>query len=635
MNIFYMNFKQLTFYLTVLTIIVISFFFYSSNFYPLLSSDDALNILMAHYYRFPNDLYCWGQDRGGTLIPLLSQIFIKIFKISDVTSVSFSNYIILILGFIGLSSIIKSNYYKVIFAIIWFLPFQRFVDIVRYPIGMEYSLIGFSIFLITKFEKTKSLGLYKRHLLIISIIVLLIISVWVSDLAIITIGILFSTLLFFKYFKKGNIIIDKRVFIYAVLGCISCFLFVKFAKSYATVRTENYLSINHAEQIKSAIIILKNSFAEILTFKTKEFFVSIYAYFVLVLMVVILIYYLKEKILWDLFLNKWLVFFLVDFIIIFSVFIISFWVLANGMGRWYFVASYISLALVIILACDHLEYIHGLKFLKFLILVIALIGTISTIYGWKYIRPKTLKPMINVVSEFKQLGKIGVIAEFWNSYITSCPDPELIKATPFDLSGAIRKQEIVDMVFERKNLYVIRDMWMKTFPDTLNQFGYHLLRDGTPFRLGGCEVCKYNKIKINKIISLSDFNKCNEVQIIADRSIDQKVLFVPSTCDTCKEKYIIQGPNIPIGIGDFIANFHLKTSGITLNRPIALLEVTAERGTVLLASRKIFKNDFVTSEYNYIGLHFVTAKRYNDIEFKIYYYGDSDLFFHQLKLMEK
>jgi hypothetical protein len=633
MNIFSMNFKQLSFYLAVPTIIVISFFFYSSNFYPLLSSDDALNILMAHYYRLPHDLYCWGQDRGGTLIPLLSQIFIKIFKLSDITSVSFSNYILLILGYIGFSSIIKSNFYKIIFAIIWFLPFQRFVDIVRYPIGMEYSLIGFSIFLITKFEKTNNLDLYKKHLLIISIIILLILSVWVSDLAIVTIGILLLTILFFKYFKKGNIAIDKTVLVYAFLGFISCFLFVKFAKSLTTVRTDSYLSINHVEQIKSAIIILKNSFLEILIFKTKEIFVSIYAYLVLVLIVVILIFYLKEKIFLDLFLNKWLVFIFFDFIIIFAVFLVSTWVLANGMGRWYFVASYISLALVIILALDHLESIYGLKFFKFSILVIALIGTISTIYGWKYIRPKTLKPMINVVSEFKQLGEIGVIAEFWHSYITSCPDPELIKATPFDLSGAIRKQEIVDMVFERKNLYVIRDMWMKTFPDTLNQFGYLLLKDGTPFTLGDCEVCKYNRIRIKRIISLSDF-KCNELQIITDRSIDRKALFVSSTCDTCKEKYLIHGPNIPIGIGDFTAYFHLKTSVKTLKKPIALLEVTADGGPVLLASKKIFKNDFVKGEYDYIGLHFVTAKRYNDIEFKIYYYGDADLFFDQLKLME-
>lgn len=100
--------------------------------------------------------------------------------------------------------------------------------------------------------------------------------------------------------------------------------------------------------------------------------------------------------------------------------------------------------------------------------------------------------MVDVVDDFKQLGEIGIIADFWNSYIISCPDPELIIATPHDQSG-VRNQKIVEMVFERKNIYVIKDMWMKTFPDTLEQFGHVLLKDGNQFRLGRCYVCKYVK----------------------------------------------------------------------------------------------------------------------------------------------
>ena len=108
------NFNRLSYYLAVFTIIIISFFLYSSNFYPLLCSDDALNILMAHYYKLPADFYCWGQDRGGTLIPLISQVFIKIFHFSALTSVSLSNYLILILGFLCFSSLFKTKYGKLI-----------------------------------------------------------------------------------------------------------------------------------------------------------------------------------------------------------------------------------------------------------------------------------------------------------------------------------------------------------------------------------------------------------------------------------------------------------------------------------------------------------------------------------------
>lgn len=85
--------------------------------------------------------------------------------------------------------------------------------------------------------------------------------------------------------------------------------------------------------------------------------------------------------------------FAADTVAIFVTFLLSSWVLANGMGRWYFVASYISLSLTIILALDLLEKRFNLKYLRIGILLIALVGALSPIYTMKYVRPKTLRPM--------------------------------------------------------------------------------------------------------------------------------------------------------------------------------------------------------------------------------------------------
>ena len=194
--------NKIYYYITIFITIVISFSFYSSNFYPLLNSDDAINILMAHYYKLPNDLYFWGQDRGGTLIPLISQFFIELFHFSALTSVSLSNYFLCILGFIGFSSLFKTNYSKIIFGLIWFLPFQRFIDILRFPFGVEYSLIAFAIFLITKLEDKDSFNTVKSNLFLFVIVFTLTLSVWVSDLAIVTIGVLLFVLLIFDLLKK-------------------------------------------------------------------------------------------------------------------------------------------------------------------------------------------------------------------------------------------------------------------------------------------------------------------------------------------------------------------------------------------------------------------------------------------------
>lgn len=628
-----MNYRQILYYILTLAIILLSFFLYSSRFYPLLNSDDALNILMAHYYKLPNDFYCWGQDRGGTLIPLISQIFMKVFNCSALISVSLSNYIILIIGYIGLSSLIKSNYYKIILAIIWFLPFQRFIDIVRFPVGVEYSLLGLSIFLISKLERNNDLKWFIKHILLILIVSIFTISIWVSDLSIVSITVLLFILFLFYFLKNKEFKIDKTVLSYIFIGAAICYIFIRFTKSFTITRTENYVSINDINGLKNALFLIKEAFWESLTFSSNETVVSVYTYLAILFIFSFVFIILKKKLLVHLISNKWIAFFLTDFVVVFTALLLSSWVLANGMGRWYFVATYISLSMFIILALDNIETSQSIKSFRIGILLLALIGAISPIYTMKYDRPKSLKPMADVVGEFKQLGEIGVIADFWNSYITSCPDPELIKATPND-KGGVRNQEIVDMVFERENIYVIKDMWMKTFPDTLEQFGYVLLKEGDQFSLGGCDICKYDKTKLHKVFSLQKLQYPGS-QVVLDSISGKESLFVSADSDSCKGRFIIYGPYIPIGIGEFTVSFHIKANNFKNDNPIALLDVVDDWGATKLAEIKIDREDFPINDYTYIDLDFKTSKRYNNIEFRIYYYGNANLCFDQIVLKEK
>jgi len=495
-HILKMKSKNVIYYLSILSIIIISFLFFSYNFYPLLNSDDALNVLMAHYYKLPNDIYCWGQDRGGTLIPLISQLFITVFNLSALTSVSISTYIILTLGFFGFASLIKNKFLKILFAIIWFLPFQRFIDILRFPIGIEYSLIGIAIYFINKIAITHEIKNLKKHLFLIITALTLIISVWVSDLSIITISIVLLSLIAFKFFENKKISIDKTSLLYCFGAIAIGYLFIHFAKEQTPIKSNNYLSINAPYQIKEGLEIIINSFKDVLTFKTNEVLVSIYTYFVIIFTIVFLFYVVKKKLISQLISNKWIIIFIVDCLVIFTTILLSRWVLLNGMGRWYFVASYISLSLAIILSLDNIIIKHKPKLLTISLLIIVIIGAISPLITMKYVRPKTLKPMVEVVGELQTLGEIGVIAEFWNSYIISCRNPELIKVTPHDKSD-VRNKEMIEMVFERDKIYIIKDMWMDNFPDTLTQFGHTLIKDSVPFNLGGCDICKYRLTRAN------------------------------------------------------------------------------------------------------------------------------------------
>jgi hypothetical protein len=176
-------------------------------------------------------------------------------------------------------------------------------------------------------------------------------------------------------------------------------------------------------------------------------------------------------------------------------------------------------------------------------------------------------------------------------------------------------------------------MWMKTFPDTLEQFGYVLLKTGKEFRIGDCQVCNYKKVKLNKKLPLEKFNY-SAGHVTKEVSFNRKVLYVPASCDSCKEILVLFGPYMSLGIGDFTARFYLKALHAGTNNPVALLDVTSGWGAVQLAAKKITKHDFASDDFQYIALPFKTTERHTSVEFRIYNYGQADLYFDHIELIE-
>lgn len=480
------------FYIALIGLIsIISFRFYSALYYPALNSDNAVTVLMIHYFKLPDDLYFWGQDRLGSLIPLLGQVFFRLFKLSPLLSESVVHYLILLAGFLAFSYFIKNYFYKIIFAVIWFLPPMRLIDVTQFSFGIHYSLIAILCFLLSELEKCKSC--IKHHLLLVSIVLTAVTVIWVTDMAIISVFLLIVIQLIF-YFKRKpiKIKINDPVIYYAIAGVIIGYFFIHYAKSFSSNR-QDYTIFGSFLEIKYSLSIFITSLKEIFLFKASEPFTSVYSYIAVILLVYLLFQAVKlrnqnETI------SKWVLFFLLDAFLILFFILISKWAYLNGVPRRYFTCTYISLSFAIILLFDKIVMSRSkAAIIKTLILITVLTGGIGTLYNLKYIWPKTLKPKTEIVGEFKKLGQIGIISEYWNSYITSCVEPALIKATPNEQSY-VRNKQIVEEVFMQRDLYVIRDMWFDSFPDSMRQFGRMLVKDGSEFRIGDCDVCKY-KIK--------------------------------------------------------------------------------------------------------------------------------------------
>jgi hypothetical protein len=612
--------KNILFYTVLLIIVAVSYSFYSFSNYPLLSSDDGLNVLMAHYYDFPQDMYCWGQDRGGTLVPMVSQLWIKGFGMSAIDAVSVTTYIILILGYIGFASLLKKRSSRILLALIWFLPFQRFVDLTRFPIGSQYSLIGFSIFLMLRLHfKDKPFLYWKNHLLLAVITGLLGLSIWMSDLAAISITILLFSLLIIHYKRHKTLVFRKEVLLYLFGGIVFWTLFILKAKSYATHKTEQFATINSFQEMLQGLSIMKQAFADVLFFRERDYLTSIYAWLTPVLLIVLLVNVFRRRVEIAPERQPFFCYLVLDFAGILGVILLSHWVLINQMGRWYFVATYVSVSMISLILLENLVTTAPKKklFYGFMFLVV-LIGSGSTFYNMRFVSAKTLRPAADLSGEFLKLGKAGIIAEYWNAYRASCPNPDMIKATPHDKSD-VRKQLIVDEVFAQPKLYVIRDIWMDHFPDTLQQFGFTIVRSGKPFFLGGCNICRYKRLSLTKTFRLPEL-KADPAFIVKEGN--DSVVRVTPKMENAKGKHIVYGPHISLLPGKYTVRYHLKMTPVQrMYQLFGGIDISADYGQTPLLYQKVY-NPVKEGEYEYIDAELNIPRRLNNVEFRFLYSGN-------------
>ncbi len=447
---------------------------------------------MIHYFRLPHDLYFWGQDRMGSLVALLAQVFYKGFGLSAVLSESITHYLILLAGFLAFSTFLRSRFYKVMFALIWFFPPMRLIDVTQFSFGFHYSLIAIACYLIEirKKENVASDRL-KVHLLLTAITILLITVIWVSDMALVSVFIL-VLLHFYSLYRTGDY---KSIFsfaepLYVIAGTVAGYFFIHYAKSEADVR-QVYASFGSVEIVFKTIRVFLESLKDMFLFRSGEFFTSIYSWLAVLFISGLCLYVFRNKIRYRF--NFLITFFILDASGLLAIIFLSEWTLVNDVPRRYFTCTYIALSFFIILVCD--KYMPRGKstfLLRSFLLVTIMAAAISTPHAMKYAWPGTLKPKLDIVAEFKQLGNAGYISNYWNSYVSSVPDPEMIKVTPHD-QAQVRNQAIVNEVLNRENIYIIRDGWIETFPDTMIQFNHRLIKDGEEFYLGDCYLCKYRK----------------------------------------------------------------------------------------------------------------------------------------------
>ena len=611
-------------------IIVISFFLYSSLFYPLLNSDDAVSILMLHNFRLPEDLFFWGQDRVGSVIPLLGQIPYKLLGINHLWSESLIHYLILIAGFSAFSTFLNSKTSKIIFAVLWFLPIDAFLGLTRYSFGIQYSFVGIGLYFIKFVYESKSLKTFRRYAFWSLAFLSFLTAVYSTESAVVTIAIILAVLAFYSFREKEKFRIEGIVFtsVSVILGIFVMYL-LKNAATVSQYYEYNRQLLNTPAEFIDAVSILFNKVISSFSIDNHNPFIFIYAWLCLIQLISVPIIVFSGKTgkikAW-----QWFLIFILDGMTFLFINTVSHWSLLNGVARRYFVGVYIMLWLSYLICSDHIINKKLRTIIQVIALATVLTGAVSIPYGYKYVFPKRLTSKAKVVSEFKQLGKIGIISEYWNSYGTSFVDPDNIKATPHD-GYEIRNHELVDSVLSQKRVFLIKDLWLDSFPDKISQFGNQFEKVGNEQHIGDCYVCEYQLSRIDTVLNINNLSinekltgNYEDITILA-RKDDADIIY----------KHIVSGPYLTLNPGEYTVNFHLMSGPGEINKSVGIMDIVSDYGKNTIASKKIDPGiNSLNESLEKTTLSFSLEQKTENVEFRIYYYGEADLTFSHIAIKQ-
>ncbi len=520
--------------LVVTLIGLLSFRTYAAHLTPNLDSDSAIHILMAADLRLPQDLYYWGQDRLGSLLPLLAHGLLKLTALSPVQAIAYVQYFLLTVGYLCLSSLFKTRFAKLVFAIVWFLPVFDFSTLVitAHPYGPQFALIGLAIVLVNQMQPGLTWASWRWNLLRLLVIgICLTLSLWVSDFSIVFIAALVLLVVarvlrqWFRVttvaqtvairaeipqvqlLRLGLTVLTSSLLTGLGLGLIG------YAKQSATARN-NYAQFVNLGQLQANLGRLLAAWWQTVSFRASPW-LSLYG----LLGTGLLVYWayrcyraprqfrLRSG-------SEWVYFFGGTALVGFLLLITAWWVYENTTNLRYFVPVYIAGWMAALLLLERLS--GRVKRISLLLVGLIVLCSLAT-------QPQTFalaRPPAKVeqLQPLNDLGKAGIIGDYWSSYILCTANPDKLACTSHDLKNripcdlasiqtgpktkaqktenhllfrAVRCARCARRALRAKSIYLVQQEWLSDFPPEIQQFNQCLVKTGEPQTIAGYRMAPY------------------------------------------------------------------------------------------------------------------------------------------------
>lgn len=616
------NLKLISYYLIVVLIITVSFFLFSTAFYPDVNSDMAINVLIADSFSLPHNIYWWNQDRLGSFIPLISQPFIKM-GMSSLLAISICNYLVITLGFIGYSKLFKHKTTILLFALAWFFPYQRFIDLNVFPLGLSYGLFGFSLLFLRRINLKESFFKNRKNLLnILATTLIWFCAVWISDLMYITLLTLGIATGIYFFLHKDLTYKKTPVFLTYGIVMIAIILVILKLKTYATGVSQKFASINTLSEIKEGINMVIGGIIHLLDFR-ENYIVCLGAWSMLIFSFTAFLLLIKYIRTIFTFKNFWLTFFLADFTGILLVIFLSHWVYLNDLGYWYFVAPYISCVIFILLLFEHSKFITS-KIAVFFLFIGVFFINLSPVFG-VLSKFGEYRSIASKARELNQFGEIGIIGDFWESYKFSIVNPKGIKSTPHDKSD-VKDPSRINEVITQSRLFISKNEWMESFPDTLNQFGFILVKKGNPIFVAGSDFCEYKllliDVKKNFELNISELTQnggiINENGTVTFTNLDKRT------------SHSIYGPKFPMEKGKYRVEFYVSGLNIKQLKNELMADISYNSGQNVAIEQPLNQSNYNKQKDCFSFIFDINKRLLLNTEFRILERKSMNYTFHKI-----
>jgi hypothetical protein len=536
---------------------LLSFRSFAPNLSPFLNSDGAIHVLMSYDLQLPQDLYYWGQNRLGSLIPILTHVLLQITKLAPIDAISYVQYFVLIVGFLSLTSLFQLKRSKVLFGLVWFLPLICFTELIgiAQPYSPQFTMLGLSLVLLNQVQvqapatqpvqatsvfsnSTDWKQTIRNHVFVGLATACLLSSLWISELSIVFLLLLLGQLLGSMYrtaAEQTPVKVDdssfsstrleqisqqwswrlRQIYLSPLFGIsvniavvsLPGIWFIAYAKQNALTHT-NYAAFTGFKQTQEMATHLWLALIHTLTFRSDNLFLSIHAGLVLVLVVslsLILPKQFKQGV--HPFQSRWLFLFAASALLSLLLLLPSRWVYINGISLRYFAIVYVTCWISSLLL---LEILRG-RAKAFISVLLSLIAITSSLSLPSFVFQ--LNPPVSVISqirEIKSLGKAGIIGEYWHSYILCTAKPSQLNCTSQDISRqsripceatpikrkkirGVRCPRCAKRVLQAETIYLVKENWLASFPDEIQQFGQCLVRVGEPRQIANYTLAPYQK----------------------------------------------------------------------------------------------------------------------------------------------